>query len=136
MSVAVTGSPRSSQSDESSNSGTNWTRYLAPTTAFHVRVTMPLDTIMELITGGGRTMAVKVLASLSGGKPSSVTTTVMELVVLTCSGAGVQVKTPLEELMAAPGGALLNAYASRLAGRSTSVAWLVKVSVAPWCTNI
>src|SRR3954465_8558250 len=76
-----------------------------------------------------------VSATLAGGVPLSVTLTVMKFVAPPCVSSGVHVNTPLVGLLLAP----IGAPASRLqvsacAGKSGSVAELVKLSKAPSST--
>ena len=79
------------------------------------------------------TATVKLLVSLNGGEPSSVTRTVMRLVLGRCASVGVQVSTPLLGSKLTPSGADTRLKVSVLAGRSESVAKLVTTSVAsPW----
>src|SRR5580765_3488739 len=84
-----------------------------------------------VITGGkllSSTVTEKVLASLNGGEPLSVTRTVMLLTPGPCASVGVHVNTPLVGLMLALGGApgsRLNV--SVLPGTSGSFATLVIV---------
>src|SRR5207245_2798333 len=76
------------------------------------------------------TMTVKLLVSLSGGVPLSVTRTVMTLVLGPCALVGVQVSTPVAEFSVIPLGPATRANVSVLAGISESVAVLVTVKVA------
>src|SRR5206468_4001495 len=81
------------------------------------------------------TATVKLLVSLNGGEPSSVTTTVTRLVLGRWASVGVQVSTPLLGSKLMPSGADCRLKVSLLAGRSESVAKLVTTSVAsPWIT--
>src|SRR5580765_3498660 len=69
------------------------------------------------------TTTMKLRVSLEGGKPSSVTRTVIRLVLGPCASVGVQENAPLVALMPAPGGAPGSKLKVRvLAGRSASVA--------------
>src|SRR6266581_864400 len=69
-------------------------------------------------------MTVKLLVSLSGGMPLSVTRTVMTLVLGPCASVGVQLKTPVAGLtVALPG-------ADTSDNVSISIAMLVTVKVA------
>src|SRR5436190_1949188 len=75
------------------------------------------------------TTTVKVLVSLSGGTPLSVTRTVMRLVLGPCVSVGVQVSTPLLESRFTPAGADTKLKFNVWAGTSASVAEFVTVSV-------
>src|SRR5260221_1705628 len=75
------------------------------------------------------TITVKLLVSLSGGLPSSVTRTVMTLVLGPCASVGVQVSTPVAESSVIPLGPATRANVSVLAGISGSVAELVTLKV-------
>src|SRR5258706_5658977 len=78
------------------------------------------------------TTTLKVAVALRGGAPLSVTRTVMLLVPGPWASDGVQVKTPLVESTEAPAGAPGSRLkVSAWAGRSGSVAELVKVSKMP-----
>src|SRR5437879_2079322 len=76
------------------------------------------------------TMTVKLLVSLSGGVPLSVTRTVMTLVLGPCASLGVQFSTPVAESSVIPLGPATRTNVSVLAGISGSVAVLVTVKVA------
>ena len=73
------------------------------------------------------TIIVKVFVALNGGEPLSVTDTVRVFVLGPCASVGVQVKTPLAELIAALVGAETRLKASVCVGASASVATLVSV---------
>src|SRR5260370_1268624 len=75
------------------------------------------------------TMTVKLLASLSGGIPLSVTRTVMTLVLGPCASVGVQVSTPVAESSVIPFGAATKENVRVFAGISGSVAVLVTLKV-------
>src|SRR5438445_813944 len=75
------------------------------------------------------TMTVKLLVSLSGGVPLSVTRTVMTLVLGPCASVGVQGSTPVTESIVIPLGPATRANVSVLAGISGSVAVLVTLKV-------
>src|ERR1041384_7367655 len=75
------------------------------------------------------TTRVKLLASLSGGEPLSVTCTVIRLVLGPWPSVGVQVKTPVPGSRLTPGGANSRLKVSVLAGKSGSVAVLVTTKV-------
>src|SRR6266702_965466 len=74
-------------------------------------------------------MTVKLLVSLSGGMPLSVTSTVMTLVLGPCASLGVQVSTPVAESSVIPLGPATKENVSVLAGISGSVAVLVTLKV-------
>src|SRR5437899_13021872 len=74
-------------------------------------------------------MTVKLLVSLSGGLPLSVTRTVMTLVLGPCASLGVQVRTPVAESSDMPLGPATKENVRRFAGKSGSVAELVTVKV-------
>src|SRR5260370_29136420 len=76
------------------------------------------------------TMMVKLLVSLSGGMPLSVTRTVMTFVLGPCASVGVQVKTPVAGLSVALPGAYTSENVSISVAMSGSVAVLVTVRVA------
>src|SRR5260370_2695214 len=73
------------------------------------------------------TMTVKLLVSLSGGLPLSVTRRVMTLVLGPCASVGVQVRTPVAGLRLTPVGAATSEKVSVFVGMSGSVAVLVTV---------
>src|SRR6266851_1484194 len=73
------------------------------------------------------TITVKLLVSLSGGLPLSVTRTVMTLVLGPCASVGVQVRTPVAESSVIPPGPATRANVKMFAGISGSVAVLVQV---------
>src|SRR6266581_3049900 len=75
------------------------------------------------------TMTVKLLVSLSGGMPLSVTRTVMTLVLGPCASVGVQVSTPVAGLRLTPVGAVTSEKVSVFVGMSGSVAVLVTLKV-------
>src|SRR6266852_6114632 len=75
------------------------------------------------------TMTVKLLVSLNGGLPLSVTRTVMTLVLGPCASVGVQFRTPMAESSVIPLGTATKENVSVLAGISESVAELVTVMV-------
>src|SRR5260221_13671947 len=72
-------------------------------------------------------MTVKLLVSLNGGLPLSVTRTVMTLVLGPCASVGVQVNTPVAESSVTPLGAATSENVSVFVGISGSVAELVTV---------
>src|SRR3989441_3957277 len=74
-------------------------------------------------------MTAKLLVSLSGGLPLSVTRTVMTLVLGPCASLGVQVRTPVAESSVIPLGPATRENVMRFAGKSGSVAELVTVKV-------
>src|SRR5712664_1495745 len=74
-------------------------------------------------------MTVKLLVSLSGGLPLSVTRTVTTLVLGPCASVGVQVNTPVAGLRLTPVGAATSEKVSVFVGMSGSVAVLVTVRV-------
>src|SRR6266542_2318770 len=74
------------------------------------------------------TTTVKLLASLVGGAPLSVTRTVIKLVLGPCASVGVQVSTPLIEFKFTPAGADTRLNVNVFAGKSTSLAEFVTVS--------
>src|SRR5437867_12497115 len=81
------------------------------------------------------TMMVNVLASSSVGEPLSATRTVTTFVLGAWFVEGVHEKTPLAGSILAPAGAPGSRLkVNALAGRSTSVAVLVKVRVLPSLT--
>src|SRR5436190_5235654 len=89
---------------------------------------------MEEIAGREKTVTVKDLASLWGGRPSSVTRTVNWLVVLASASVVGQLRRPLVELMLASGGAPGSRLkVSPFAGMSGSVAELEIVRMDPAC---
>src|SRR6266704_3227980 len=96
---------------------------------------LPSFTVLSLIgtkTGAlftSLTMTVKLLVSLSGGLPLSVTRTLMTLVLGPCASLGVQVSTPVAESSVMPLGPATRANVKVLAGISGSVAVLVTVNV-------
>src|SRR6266446_8167896 len=75
-------------------------------------------------------MTVKLLVSLNGGLPLSVTRTVMTCVLGPCASVGVQVNTPVAGLRLTPVGAATSEKVSVFVGMSGSVAVLVTVRVA------
>src|SRR5437867_2201180 len=83
-----------------------WGRWVRPGMALHVSE-VPLVVTLNSPTFRSIATTVKVLESLLFGEPLSVTTTVMELVVVPGGPEGVQAKTPLVGLIVAPGGALV-----------------------------
>src|SRR5436305_5297791 len=68
------------------------------------------------------TVTVKLLVTLSGGVPSSVTTTAITLTEGACDSAGVQEIAPVEGTMVIPEGGARRLKVRVLAGRSESVA--------------
>src|SRR5216683_1566672 len=81
-------------------------------------------------------MTVKLLVSLNGGMPLSVTRTVMTLVLGPCASLGVQVRTPVAESSVIPLGPATRANVRMLAGISGSVAVLVTVKVGALFTSL
>ena len=75
------------------------------------------------------TITVKLLVSLDGGAPLSVTRTVIRLVLGPWASVGVQVSTPLLGSRSTPVGADTKPKVNVLAGRSASIAVFVTVSV-------
>src|SRR6266498_1427637 len=75
------------------------------------------------------TTTVKLLVSLDGGAPLSVTRIVIKFVLGPWASVGVQVSTPLLEFKFTPAGADTRLKANELAGKSTSLAEFVTVSV-------
>src|SRR5258707_120228 len=75
------------------------------------------------------TTTVKLLVSLDGGAPLSVTRTVIRLVLGPCASVGVQVRTPVLGFRFTPVGADTKLNVNVLAGRSASLAVFVTVSV-------
>src|SRR5262245_44079211 len=89
---------------------------------------------MAASTGGvftSLTTMEKVLVSLNGGEPLSVTRTVTPFVLGPCDSVGVQVNTPLLGLRLAPVGPVIRLKVIPLAGRSGSVTDIVSVRVLP-----
>src|SRR5213593_4191390 len=78
---------------------------------------------------GSVTTTVKLLVSLDGGAPLSLTRTVIRLVLGPWASVGVQVSTPLLESRFTPAGADTRLNVNVLAGRSASLAVFVTVSV-------
>src|SRR2546429_7833039 len=76
-------------------------------------------------------VTVKLLVSLKGGWPLSVTRTVTMFVLDCCETGGVQVITPVVELITIPVGAETRLNVRRFGGISVSTAELVTVIVAP-----
>src|ERR1044071_6233679 len=74
-------------------------------------------------------MTVKLLVSLAGGAPLSVTRTVIRLVLGPWASVGVQVSTPLVESKFTPAGPDTKVNVNVFAGRSASLAVFVTVSV-------
>src|SRR6266542_2432754 len=72
---------------------------------------------------------MKLLVSLDGGAPLSVTRTLIKLVLGPWASIGVQVSTPLLEFKFTPAGADTKLNVSVFAGRSASLAVFVTVSV-------
>ena len=68
------------------------------------------------------TVTVKLLVALSGGEPSSVTTTVMVLTLGPCDSVGVHVIAPVPGTIAMPAGGEIRLKDRPLAGISGSVA--------------
>src|ERR1051326_1956241 len=68
------------------------------------------------------TTTVKLLVSLLGGEPLSVTRTVIVFVLGPCASSGVQLIAPLAGLMVSPLGGETRLNVSVLVGRSGSVA--------------
>ena len=102
--------------------------------ALHVSE-VPLVVTLNSPTFRSIATTVKVLESLLFGEPLSVTTTVMELVVVPGGPEGVQAKTPLVGLIVAPGGALVpRVKVNCWTGMSLSVAVKFKVSNLPFNT--
>src|SRR5437773_1523524 len=77
------------------------------------------------------TTTVKLLVSLNGATPLSVTRTVTTFVLGPCASLGVQVNTPVLAPMLAPAGPVTIPYVSALVGTSPSLAVSVSVSVLP-----
>src|SRR5258708_6882492 len=109
---------------------------MSASVAMAVKVSrLPSFTVLSLMgakTGAlftSLTMMVKLLVSLSGRLPSSVTRTVMTLVLGPCASVGVQVRTPVTESSVIPLGAATRVNVNELAGISGSVAELVTVKV-------
>src|SRR5436190_7462208 len=75
------------------------------------------------------TTTLKLLVSLNGGTPLSVTRTVIKLVLGPWASVGVQVSTPLLGSRFTPAGADTRLKVKEFAGRSASVAEFVSVSV-------
>src|SRR5204863_155137 len=75
------------------------------------------------------TTTLKLLVSLDGGTPLSVTRTVIKLVLGPWASVGVQVSTPLLGSRSTPVGADTKPKVNVLAGRSASIAVFVTVSV-------
>src|SRR2546425_8842499 len=75
------------------------------------------------------TTTVKLLVSLDGGAPLSVTRTVIKLVLGPWASLGVQLTTPLLASRFTPAGADTRLKVNVLAGRSASLAEFVTVSV-------
>src|SRR6266550_452499 len=90
-------------------------------------VAMALETEMGSITGRKATVTVKVLASLSGGIPSSVTRTVIWLVA-SASGSVVE----LERLNRAPAWSARSVMAARTGGRLVSRTKTRNIWVVIW----
>src|SRR5260370_32430617 len=74
-------------------------------------------------------MTLKLLVSLNGGMPLSVTRTVMTLVLGPCASVGVQVRTPVAESSVIPLGPVTRPNVNVLAGISGSLAVLVTIKV-------
>src|SRR5687767_15530328 len=84
------------------------------------------------IAMGDVTVTAKVRDALFGGKPLSVTRTVMALVFGACANNGFHENTPFEELTLAPAGKPASSEkTSASAGPSGSDATFVKLSVVP-----
>src|SRR6266542_3436373 len=75
------------------------------------------------------TTTVKLLVSLDGGAPLSVTRIVIKFVLGPWASVGVQVSTPLLEFRFTPAGADTRLKVRMFAGRSGSLAEFVTVSV-------
>src|SRR5881397_4209753 len=75
------------------------------------------------------TTTVKLLVSLDGGAPLSITRTVIRLVLGPWASVGVHVSTPLLGFKFTPAGADTRLKVNVLAGRSASLAVFVTVSV-------
>src|SRR5882672_9550640 len=75
------------------------------------------------------TITTKLFVALNGGKPLSVTTVVMVLVLPACPSAGIQVMMPLVSIPA-PTGGFSKMYVKVWTGISESAAVLVTISVA------
>src|SRR6266545_2502381 len=75
------------------------------------------------------TTTVKLLVSLDGGAPLSVTRIVIKFVLGPWASVGVQVSTPLLEFRFTPAGADTRLKVRVFAGRSASLAVFVTVSV-------
>src|SRR5260370_540304 len=98
--------------------------------ALQERWTVFPETATVLNMGRGRTATRKLLKSLSGGWPLSVTRTVMLFVEPANVSSGVHVKTPVDGFMPAPVGAPGSRLKVRVLGWiSESVACLVRVRV-------
>src|SRR5439155_22547315 len=74
------------------------------------------------------TITAKLLLSLNGGVPLSVTLTVIRFVLGPCASVGVQVNTPLLGSTVTPAGPDTRVRVSGVAGRSVSVAQLVRTN--------
>src|SRR5438552_968041 len=75
------------------------------------------------------TTTLKLLVSLDGGAPLSVTFTVIRFVLGPWASVGVQVRTPVLGFRFTPAGADTRLKVKMLAGRSVSLAVFVTVSV-------
>src|SRR2546426_3666702 len=91
--------------EESFKSFLNSTRYVWPAVVCHTNTNNWPFRVVCVICGGAMTKMENVSVSPSGGVPLSVTRTVAVLVLGVCAGVGVQVNTPVAELIAAPAGA-------------------------------
>src|SRR5262245_37810611 len=76
-------------------------------------------------------MTVKLLVSLKGGAPLSVTRTLIAFVLGACVSVGAQVNTPVTGLMAAPAGGFSRLNVSTSVGPSGSVAVTFTVNIVP-----
>src|SRR5262245_9290436 len=77
---------------------------------------------------------VKLLVSLKGGAPLSVTRTMITFVLGPCASVGAHVKTPVTGLMAAPAGGLSRLRVSASAEPSGSVALIITLNTVPSLT--
>ena len=99
--------------------------------AVHCKVTFVPERLIDWMRGGSWTVTLKLCISVSGGFPSSVTTTPIVFVLGACWADGVHAKTPLIVFTVAPEGGFKRLNASVFGGWSGSVATLVNVTVAP-----
>src|SRR5688572_14993778 len=96
------------------------------------KVTCTCAPACEIDACGGKSARTRnVLDAICAGNPSSVTCTVIELVLGTCEDEGVQLKSPLRELIEAFSGPFWMLKLRAWGGWSGSVAVAMKLTDCP-----